>query len=144
MKFTRYAKSCKWTDDEALSCLGWCIVGKTLDYYAVISRGKETFSYKTLLRKLGERFGEHELLKTVDTAAQVTIISDWVFDSLQRKPEKIRDVKLLTAGRDLAISGKVVEPVRLKIGERWYMENVYVVPIDQEMLLGFDILRDKG
>ena len=51
---------------------------------------------------------------------------------------------MLTAGRDLAFSGRVVGPVRLKIGERWYTENEYVAPIDLEMLLDFDILRDRG
>ena len=31
----------------------------------------------------------------------------------------------------------------MKIG-RWYSENVYVEPIEQEMLLGFDILFHRG
>ena len=88
--------------------------------------------------------GDRNVWAVVDTAAQVTIISDLVFNSLKRKLENIRDVKLLTAGRDLAFSGRVVGPVRLKIGERWYTENVYLAPIDQKMLLGLDILRDRG
>ena len=64
MKFTRYAKTCEWTEDECLNCLCWCLVGKALDYYAVISKSKQIFSYKRLLKKLEERFGEHELPKT--------------------------------------------------------------------------------
>ena len=80
----------------------------------------------------------------VDTAAQVTIISDKVFNSLKNKPKKISDAKLLNAGRELSMTGMVVGPVRLKIGERWYTENVYVAPIEQEMLLGFDILVNRG
>ena len=32
----------------------------------------------------------------------------------------------------------------MKIGTRWYSENVYVAPIKQEMLLGFDILFHRG
>ena len=32
----------------------------------------------------------------------------------------------------------------MKIGTRWYSENVYVAPIEQEMLLGFDILFHRG
>ena len=32
-------------------------------------------------------------------------------------------------------------PVRLKIGSKWYSENIYVAPIEQQMLLGFDILN---
>lgn len=64
MKFTRYTKTCEWTEDECLNCLCWCLVGKALDYYAVISKSKQIFSYKRLLKKLEERFGEHELPKT--------------------------------------------------------------------------------
>ena len=64
MKFTRYAKTCEWTEDECLNCLCWCLVGKALDYYAVINKSKQIFSYKRLLKKLEERFGEHELPKT--------------------------------------------------------------------------------
>ena len=40
------------------------MVGEALDYYAVISKSKQFFSYKHLLKELGERFGEHELPKT--------------------------------------------------------------------------------
>lgn len=42
------------------------------------------------------------------------------------------------------MAGMVVGPVKLKTGDRWYTENVYVAPIDQEMLLGFDILVNRG
>ena len=70
MKFTRCAKTCEWTDNEALSCLYWCLVSKTLGYYAVIVGEKETSFYKTLLRKLGERFGEYVLPKTALTRFQ--------------------------------------------------------------------------
>ena len=80
----------------------------------------------------------------VDTAAQVTIISDRVFKSLKNKPKQLRTVKLLAAGRDMGMSGFVAGPVRLRIGSKWYSENVYVAPIEQDMLLGFDILHGVG
>ena len=44
----------------------------------------------------------------------------------------------------MAIKGFVVGPVRLKIGTQWYSENVYIAPIEQDMLLGFDILFHRG
>ena len=44
----------------------------------------------------------------------------------------------------MAMRGFVVGSVRMKIGTRWYSENVYVAPIEQEMLLGFDILFHRG
>ena len=80
----------------------------------------------------------------VDTADQVTIISNKVFNSLKNMPKKMSDAKLLNAGRELSMTGMVLGPVKLKIGERWYTENVYVAPIEQEILLGFDILVNRG
>ena len=35
-------------------------------------------------------------------------------------------------------------PVKLKIGNCWYKEQLYVAPIDTDMLLGFDILVNRG
>ena len=71
----------------------------------------------------------------VDSAAECTIIPDRVYQSLHNKPAKLRDVKLMTAGRQLAIDGFAVGPVRLKIGTQWYSENVCIAPIEKEMLL---------
>ena len=88
--------------------------------------------------------GDRTIRAVVDTAAQVTIISDRVYQSLSRKPPKIREVKLLTAGRELGMKGFVVGPVKLRLGNRWYTEEVYVAPIQEDMLLGFDLLRDRG
>ena len=42
------------------------------------------------------------------------------------------------------MQGFITGPMRLKIGHQWYQEQVYVAPIEQEMLLGFDILRNRG
>lgn len=89
------------------------------------------------------RVGEKPVTAVVDTAAQVTIISDNVYQSLTHKPTVIRRVQLRAAGRDMAMQGLVVGPVKLKIGDSWYEENVHVAPIDQEMLLGFDLLRNR-
>ena len=83
---------------------------------------------------------DRPITAVVDSAAECTIISDRVYQSLHNKPAKLRDVQLMTAGRQLAIDGFVVGPVRLKIGTRWYSENVCIAPIEKEMLLGFDIL----
>ena len=52
----------------------------------------------------------------VDTAAQVSIISQEIFNSLKNMPDKVKDVKLLTAGKDLSMAGFIVGPIKLKIG----------------------------
>ena len=44
----------------------------------------------------------------------------------------------------MAMRGFVVGPVRMKTGTRWYSENVYETPIEQEILLRFDILFHRG
>ena len=77
----------------------------------------------------------------VDTAAEVTIISDRVLQSLLPTPSKVRDVTLCTAGRDLKMKGQVVGPLRVEIGSEPFMEEVYVAPIEDDMLLGLDFLR---
>ena len=74
----------------------------------------------------------------------MTIVSDKVYEALKHPPKKLREVTLQIAGRHMAIRGFVVGPVKMKIGTRWYSENVYVAPIEQEMLLGFDILFRRG
>ena len=80
----------------------------------------------------------------VDSAAEVTIISDRVYKALKSPPNKLKDVKLLTAGRQMEMQGFVAGPVNLKIGDKWYQENVYIAPIEQDMLIGFDILVHRG
>ncbi|MES9882037.1 MAG: pol polyprotein [Sedimenticola sp.] len=80
----------------------------------------------------------------VDTGAEFSIISDRVYRSLRKPPNRIRDVRLLTAGRELYMNAFVAGPIMIKIGSQWYEEHVYVAPIEVEMLLGFDILYERG
>ncbi|VDI27328.1 Hypothetical predicted protein [Mytilus galloprovincialis] len=44
------------------------------------------------------------------------------------------------AGRGMHMDAFVVGPVELKIGERTYRTDIYVAPIDNDMLLGLDFL----
>ena len=88
--------------------------------------------------------GDRPVKAVVDSAAEVTIVSDKVYETLKHPPKKLREVTLLAAGRQMAMKGFVVGPVRLKIGTQWYSENVYIAPIEQDMLLGFDILFQRG
>ena len=77
--------------------------------------------------------GDRNVNAVVDSAAEVTILSDKVYQALTHKPPKLREGTLLTAGRKMAMKGFVAGPVRLKIGDRWYNETVYIAPIEQEM-----------
>ena len=86
----------------------------------------------------------HRVQAVVDTAAEVTLISDRLFHTLNPLPPFIRPCKIATAGRELSMDGSVVGPVRLKIGDRECTENIYVAPLEDEMLLGFDLLTKYG
>ena len=78
--------------------------------------------------------GNRPVKAVVDSVAEVTIVSDKVYEALKHPPKKLKEVTLQTAGRQMAMRGFVVGPVRMKIGTRWYSENVYVAPIEQEIL----------
>ena len=80
----------------------------------------------------------------VDLGAQVLIISEKLYNSLQNPPKKLRMVKLQTAGKQLSMQGFIAGPVKIKIGEQWYTKEIHVAPIQQDMLLGFDILVHRG
>ena len=96
-------------------------------------------SYKVKLTVQGEVVNA-----VVDTAAEGTLISDRVFDQFKVKPPVIRNCKLATAGRELLMKAFVVGPVKIKLGDTLYHEVVYVAPIDDDMLLGFDFLKKHG
>ena len=85
-----------------------------------------------------------KLLAVIDTAAEVTIISDSIFRELQPTPPYLKKVILHTTGRDLRMGGFVVGPVALKLGEITFPEAVYVAPIQDDMLLGLDFLLRHG
>ena len=85
-----------------------------------------------------------KLLAVIDTAAEVTIISDSIFRELQPTPLYLKKVILHTTGRDLRMDGFVVGPVALKLGEITFPEAVYVAPIQDDMLLGLDFMLRHG
>jgi len=93
--------------------------------------------------KVKVRVDDKEVAAVVDTAAEVTIISEDVFNAMKVKPRKIKDVKMFAAGNE-SMNGSVVGLIKLKIGSKVYTEFVHVAPIAQEMLLGFDVLHKKA
>lgn len=87
------------------------------------------------------KLGNIELMAVVDTAAQVTIISDNLLRRLKVAPPEIRKIVLQTAGRKMKMSGSIVGPVLLQLGNKTCEEEIYVAPIQDDMLLGLDLLR---
>ncbi len=76
----------------------------------------------------------------VDTAAQVTILSDKIYEELDPKPRVKKQIVLQTAGRQLKITGHVVGPLTIQLGRKDYTEDVIVAPIQDDMLLGLDFM----
>ncbi|MCG7866421.1 MAG: retropepsin-like domain-containing protein [Candidatus Thiodiazotropha taylori] len=77
----------------------------------------------------------------IDTAAEVTIISDKVYENLSEKPGVLRKVKMNTAGRDLSMTAFLCGPFHVKLGGQDFYENIYVAPLQDPMLLGLDFMR---
>lgn len=77
----------------------------------------------------------------VDTAAEATIISDKVYQSLKIKPSIRIHTFMHEVGRDMKMETFVIGPVDIKIGFCIYPSEIYVALIDDEMLLGLDFLH---
>ena len=78
----------------------------------------------------------------MDTAAEVTILSDRVYQSLTNQPPVLRNTVMYAAGRGMQMDTMVVGPVELIIKDQRYFIEVYVAPIDDDMLLGLDFLSE--
>ena len=76
----------------------------------------------------------------VDTASEVTIISDKLYDTLSIKPKVIKEITLYTAGRDMSMKGYLLEPTHLEINGLVFNENFYVAPLEDAMLIGLDFM----
>lgn len=82
----------------------------------------------------------YKISAVLDTAAEVTILSDRLLKLLDEKPKISKPVIMHAAGRDMQMKGAKLEPVRMKLGEGWYCESLYMAPIEDDMLLGLDFL----
>lgn len=85
-----------------------------------------------------------DMAAVVDTAAEVTIISDSVYRSLPVKPNSLKSIKLHTAGKDMSMIGFVVGPVTVELGNQCFQELIYVAPIEDDMLLGINFMSKHG
>ena len=92
-RFTKYAESSDWTAEECLDCLIWCLTGKAADFCATLMERTKHLSYRKLLKKLDERFGDRELPASAQVRFQ---------QATQKKDESLED----WADRVLTLSGK--------------------------------------
>lgn len=81
-----------------------------------------------------------KVMAVVDTAAEVTIISAKLYESLSSKLKTKQHTMMHGAGRDMKMTAFIIGPVDIGIGSQIYPSDVYVAPIDDDMLLGLDFL----
>ncbi|GFN88278.1 DNA damage-inducible protein 1 [Plakobranchus ocellatus] len=76
----------------------------------------------------------------VDTAAEITVISEEVYRRLIPKPRLSGKRRVQMAGKGQASWANLVGPVSVKVGPLSTQETIYVAQINDDMLLGVDYL----
>jgi hypothetical protein len=80
----------------------------------------------------------------VDTAAEATLISEELYQSLENPPPITSETVMNTAGKGMQMNGFIVGPVSIRVRSQTFTTNVYVASIFDDMLLGFDLLKGNG
>jgi hypothetical protein len=85
-----------------------------------------------------------QLQAVVDTAAQVTLMSEEFYKSLDPAPPIRREMVMNTAGKGMQMNGYIAGPFQVVLGTHQFSVEIYVAPIEEEMLLGLDFLEANG
>ena len=85
-----------------------------------------------------------QLQAVVDTAAQVTLVSEEFYKSLDPARPIRKDVVMNTAGKGMQMNGYIAGPFQVVLGTHLFAVEIYVVPIEEDMLLGLDFLEANG
>jgi predicted aspartyl protease len=85
-----------------------------------------------------------QLQAVVDTAAQMTLVSEEFYKSLDPAPPIRREVVMNTAGKGMQMNGYIAGPFQVVLGTHQFSVEIYVAPIEEEMLLGLDFLEANG
>jgi hypothetical protein len=82
-----------------------------------------------------------QLQSVVDTAAQVTLVSEEFYKSLDPAPPIRKEVVMNTAGKGMQMNGYIAGPFQVVLGKHLFTVEIYVAPIEEDMLLGLDFLE---
>ncbi|KAH3739696.1 hypothetical protein DPMN_046356 [Dreissena polymorpha] len=85
--------------------------------------------------------GDRQFRARVDFGADIYILSSAVYDQLERKPGKVKEINIQLADKNSILKGVVTQPIHVQLGKQYSREGVCVAPISDEMLLGHDLLR---
>lgn len=112
--------------------------------YVILSVRSGSQSYSSGAWHVPIQIGGQEIHATIDTAADITIISGKVYDSLRPKPTIVRDTNVRLAGEGAGMTTQYLGDLNIRIGAYDFVHPVYVGPLHDEMLLGIDFLRSQG
>ena len=79
----------------------------------------------------------------IDTAAQVTVINEELYQRLKSPAGVIEHVNLKDVTAKNMIPAKLLKSVDIKLGSKCYPWNIYVANIADEGILGLDFLKAK-
>jgi hypothetical protein len=108
---------------------------KTEEYPLIIRQSKSMSTVKIPILIQGTR-----VEGIIDTASEVTIISDTLYESLENKPAIKKEITLNAAGRDMSMKRYLLDQVHLHINGIRFYENVYVAPLQDAMLIRLDFM----
>ena len=77
----------------------------------------------------------------VDTAADVTIMSEETAAKLSIPPQTVSEIKLQTAAEGKPFLAKKVGPISIELGNFSFSTYIFVGPLGDTMLLGLDVLK---
>ena len=78
----------------------------------------------------------------VDTAADVTVLSEKVHNNMEMKLPIIKQVSMRAAGENMSFKAQKTDKVSIKLNNIETYRNIFIAPINDTMLLGFDILHE--
>ena len=81
-----------------------------------------------------------ELEATIDTGCTNSVLATSVYNKFQVPPTFIKNKTLHSAGLNQTVNAMLVGPVRISIGHLLLFKNIYVGPIQDDFLLGLDLL----
>ena len=76
----------------------------------------------------------------IDTASEITQISDQFYRSLGSSPPVVKQLTLYNAGRDMKMRGDHLGQLGMVVQGKKFEVAVTVAPIEDDMLLGLDFL----
>ena len=85
-----------------------------------------------------------QLQAVVVTAAQITLVSEEFYKSLDPAPPIRKEVVMNTAGKGMQMNGYIAGPFQVVLGTHQFSVEIYVAPIEEDMLLGLDFLEANG